>query len=139
VVRPRADRLWADDVGHAAHWVGEAWSSAFASLGVPTEVHRGALVRRPWSELVCFAGLGPGEVLADGRKVVGLSQRRTRVGARFQTVVLRRWAPGSVLDLLALDLADRATATAALGDAAVGTDRSSRALLDAFVAALPPA
>jgi hypothetical protein len=54
-------------------------------------------------------------------------------------VVLRRWAPGSVLDLLALDLADRATATAALGDAAVGTDRSSRALLDAFVAALPPA
>ena len=37
-----------------------------------------------WSDVVCFAGLGPGEVTIDGRKVVGALQRRTRAGARFQ-------------------------------------------------------
>ena len=42
------------------------------------------MVTTPWSDLVCFAGLGPGEVLLDGRKLVGLSQRRTRNGVRIQ-------------------------------------------------------
>lgn len=38
---------------------------------------------------MCFAGVGAGEVLLDGRKVVGISQRRARDGARFQCVVFR--------------------------------------------------
>ena len=34
-----------------------------------------------WSSLVCFGGVGAGEVVtADGRKVVGLAQRRNRRG-----------------------------------------------------------
>ena len=80
LIVPAGDALWQDDVGRAFHWVGEAWAAALEELGVAAEVHRGALVRSPWSAAVCFAGLGPGEVTVAGRKVVGISQRRTRAG-----------------------------------------------------------
>ncbi len=48
----------------------------------------------------CFAGLGPGEVTIGGRKAVGISQRRTRAGARFQCVAYERWDPGPLAALL---------------------------------------
>ena len=60
-----------------------------------------AMVRTPWSRLVCFAGLGPGEVHVGGRKVVGISQRRTRGWARFQCAAYRRWDPEALVPLLA--------------------------------------
>lgn len=76
-----------DDVRGSMIWAGESWRLALeaevGSAGVLT-VHGGPMVRTAWSELVCFAGLGPGEVLLDGRKLVGLSQRRTRHGIRIQ-------------------------------------------------------
>ncbi len=97
VLLPRHDRLWDDDVGRAAHWLGEAWRDA---LGVGV-VHTGGMVRSSWSSLICFAGVGPGEVLVDGAKVVGISQRRTRAGARFQCVVLRTWDPTELARIFA--------------------------------------
>jgi lipoate-protein ligase A len=137
VIVPRGDRLWSDDVGVAAHWVGESWCGALQSLGMPAATHRAGLVRRPWSDLVCFGGLGPGEVVSDGRKVVGLAQRRTRAGARFQTLVLRRWRPEVLLGLLALAAGERDAARRDLAVAAVGTEVSPSRLLDAFVESLP--
>ena len=66
-------------------WLGRAWAAALATLGVEARVHEGGLCTTQWSRLVCFGGLGTGEVVdADGRKLVGISQRRTRAGARFQ-------------------------------------------------------
>ncbi|MDJ0770220.1 MAG: hypothetical protein QNJ12_15575 [Ilumatobacter sp.] len=79
-----------DDVRGSMVWVGEAWADAVADLDRGTEriaVHRGGMVDTPWSDLVCFAGLGPGEVLTGDRKLVGLSQRRTRRGVRVQALV----------------------------------------------------
>ena len=95
---PRGDRRWHDDVGRAAWWVGEAFAAAIGT----GEVHRGPLDRGRWGELVCFAGLGPGEVTIDGAKAVGISQRRTRAGARFQCAVPRRWEPERLAGLLAV-------------------------------------
>ncbi len=77
-------------------------------------------MRTRWSDLVCFAGLGRGEVTVAGRKVVGISQRRTRDGARFQCAVLHHWNPAALLDALQLSPSDRARANAEVGDAAVG-------------------
>ncbi|MDH3295859.1 MAG: hypothetical protein OER95_16190, partial [Acidimicrobiia bacterium] len=48
----------------------------------------------------CFADLGHGEVLLDGRKVVGLSQRRTRHWSRLQALAIRRWDGTAVNRLL---------------------------------------
>lgn len=101
VVIPRGDRLWTDDVGHAFGPIGQAWSAALEALGVGgTVVHEGAMVRTDWSDLVCFSGTGPGEVLRGGRKIVGISQRRTRAGARFQCAIPRRWEPERLHRLL---------------------------------------
>jgi lipoate-protein ligase A len=134
---PRGDARWVDDVSRSFDWLGTAWRSALAELGVDARPHRGALVVTRWSRVVCFGGVGPGELLVDGRKLVGISQRRTREGARFQCVVHRRWDPTSLVDLLALEPADRTAAAAELGRAGTGLDVDSDVLADALVTHLP--
>ena len=58
-------------------------------------------MKSTWSSLICFAGKGPGEVFAaDGSKIVGISQRRTRDWARFQCVVSLKWRPELLRELL---------------------------------------
>jgi len=102
VVVPRGDALWHDDVAVAAEWLGETWVRTLVDLGLAGgSVHRGGLACGALGSVVCFGGTGPGEVLVDGRKVVGLSQRRTRAGARFQCSVPIRWDAGRHAELLA--------------------------------------
>lgn len=138
VVVPPDDPLWDDDVGRAAHWVGEAWARAVAVGGRDgAVVHRGGLVATPWSRLVCFGGLGPGEVTLAGRKVVGVAQRRTRHGARFQGAALLRWEPAALVGLLALDDRARAEAVADLAGRAAPLAVDGATLAAALVASLP--
>lgn len=98
---PRSDPLWNDDVGRAMWWVGELWQRALAELAPLATVHRGRLLPTPWSPDVCFAGVGPGELLLGDAKLVGISQRRTRGAARFQTMIHLRWRPDVVAALVA--------------------------------------
>ena len=102
VIVPAGDPLWDDDVARSSHWLGDLWAAALADHGVQAEVHTGLLVRSAWSGAVCFAGVGPGEVLIGGEKAVGISQRRTRAAARFQCAALGRWDPSALLALLAI-------------------------------------
>ncbi|MBO0730842.1 MAG: hypothetical protein J2P57_16420, partial [Acidimicrobiaceae bacterium] len=89
VVMPAHSPGWDDDVRVAAVWMGRRWVEAVDATGVKgADVWAGGMQRRPWSKQVCFAGVGPGEVLLGGRKLVGVSQRRTRAGALFQCAVL---------------------------------------------------
>lgn len=138
VIVPRDDALWSDDVGRSSHWLGDVWCAALGSLGVVAESHRGGLVRRPWSDVICFAGLGPGEVVSKGRKMVGLAQRRTRAGARLQTLVLRRWRPEALLDLLSLEADERVAAGRSVARVAGAPPTERAPLLDAFLGSLPP-
>jgi lipoate---protein ligase len=117
---PAGDRWWDNDVGRAFHWLGAVWAEVLIAGGVLARWHDGAMQRTPWSPWVCFAGLGPGEVTVGGRKVVGLSQRRTREGALFQCCAAVRWEPERLLDLLALGDADRARAAGEIANLATG-------------------
>jgi len=140
LVVPAGDPLSCPDVGRAAWWVGEAWSEALSRAGMGgTEVWKGPLVRNRWSSLVCFAGLGAGEVTsAAGQKVVGISQRRTRYGALFQCGCVLEWAPQRLLGLLALRPDERLAGLAALGQAALGAGvERAEALETALVSVLP--
>jgi lipoate-protein ligase A len=94
VVIDRGDPWWTDDVSSSSRWLGEAWCRAVAALGVDgASVHRGRLESDEWGLQVCFAAVGPGEVVdAAGAKVVGISQRRAGGTARFQCTVFRRWS-----------------------------------------------
>jgi lipoate-protein ligase A len=103
VLLPADDALWETDVGRSFHWLGQVWVDALAALGVQSSWHKGPMVCTPWCRQVCFAGIGSGEVTVDGRKVVGMSQRRTRAGALFQCAALLQWHPDEMVRLLDLD------------------------------------
>ena len=93
-----------DDVAASMAWLGWHVASALADLGVTADVHRGAMSCTAWCPLICFAGVGPGELLSDGAKLVGISQRRSRAGARFQCAVHTGWSPATLVGLLAADV-----------------------------------
>lgn len=138
VVVPAGDSLWDADIGRASWWLGDAWARALELAGLPGALAwRGPMRPGPWSDLVCFAGLGPGEVTVGGRKVVGVSQRRTRAGVLFQCALLVRWEPQALLGVLALDAGERADAGRQLGAVAagVGADIATRALTELCAAA----
>jgi lipoate-protein ligase A len=142
LVVPRYDPLWDEDVTASFRWLGHSWRRALAARGILADVHGEGYERTSWSSLVCFAGIGSGEVLVDGRKVVGLSQRRTREVARFQSVVELGDGPPlapETVDLLAepADPAARAELATWLRarTAALATGRVE--LVSALLAALP--
>lgn len=140
VVIPAGDALWRHDVGEAFIWLGEAWASALGSptspAGAPT-VHRGRPVEADLGRVVCFAGIGIGEVVVEGRKAVGLSQRRTRAFSRFQCLVHRRFDAEGTVALLAPGVrsADGEALRQRL-DASVAVVDDLAGLLDAFLGAL---
>jgi lipoate-protein ligase A len=102
VLLSAADPRWHDDVGRAVWWLGEVWADTLRRFGVDEpQVHRAGMVATPWSSLVCFAGLGPGEVTSGDRKLVGISQRRTRRWARFQCALQLRDVTDELVALLA--------------------------------------
>lgn len=111
---PTGDPLWHADVGKAFHWLGRTLAAAFADVGVPASMHPGPYEAGPSDGLLCFASLGPGEVVVDGRKLVGISQRRTREGSRFQCITYERFELGPLASVV-----DAATAARAL-DRAIG-------------------
>lgn len=128
------DPLWCVDVAEAMIWVGEVWRRALHAIGVEAIVHRGAMVTTRWSGAVCFAGVGPGELVAgSGAKIVGISQRRTRSYARFQTVCHLRWRP-ELVAALAADARPRSAELALLVES-VTADRAT--LVASLIAALP--
>lgn len=135
---PRGDALWDDDVSLSRAWVGEWW---VAALGVPgLEVHHGAAVSSRWSELICFAGIAAGEVLHEGRKLLGVAQWRAREGALTHSFA-HLWAPWRLLCGLLLpepgatEAADELAASSALvGELAPG---GSDRLVERLLGALP--
>ncbi|MHB8330477.1 MAG: lipoyl protein ligase domain-containing protein [Acidimicrobiales bacterium] len=146
---PRGDSAWDDDIIHSAQWFGDAWAAGLGSLGAERlSVHRHRAVHTAWSGTICFAGLGPGEVLVGGRKVVGLAQRRTRHGARLHSMAVLEWDPWSVVGLLSVgdDARRRAVAETTSGatglgelfgvDGADGAADLLRAVEEAVVSAL---
>ena len=116
VTVPAGDPLWDDDVERATWWIGRWWSS---TLEQPVTLHERGVSDRLLGRLACFAAVGPGELSAGERKVLGVSQRRTREGARFQCVSYLRWDPeplravlraGEHADALSAALTDHAGA-----------------------------
>jgi lipoate---protein ligase len=108
VIVPAGAPGWAADVHGPMVWLGRHLAHALDAApggGDDTrfDVHEGALVATTWSSLVCFDGLGPGEVLADGIKLVGISQRRTRAAARLQVSWHSSYDPAALPSLLRVE------------------------------------
>ena len=121
---PRDDPLWSVEPRVSAAVAGEWWARALGAASRQVadglSVHRGASIRAPGSDVVCFAGVGPGEVVWEGRKVVGLAQWRSREGVLVHGCAYRRWDPERLVDLLDLPSAARHALVGPLRAAALG-------------------
>ena len=113
---PRNDALWVDDVSASMLWLGRAWVAALGDA-VAAEMITDPYDAGAWGRTVCFLSSAPGEVRGPQGKLVGISQRRDRHGARLQCVLYRRWdrsrwavfsEPGAAraLDAMAVDCVD---------------------------------
>jgi lipoate-protein ligase A len=140
---PAADPLWDRDVSRSAFWLGECAQRAVTGLtGATPAVHRGPMLRSRWSAMVCFAGLGSGELQIAGRKVLGISQRRRRDGTwLFLALLLGSGNQAELATVAALADEDRRDVAAQLRAMVSGVDAASesaeRALL-AELALVPP-
>jgi lipoate-protein ligase A len=131
VIVPVGSAGWSDDVHSPMIWLGRNLAAVVEELldgrdgpAAQVSVHTGPMVRTPWSSTVCFDGVGAGEILLDGRKLVGISQRRTRHAARLQCCWHSAYDPARLVDLLApaarpalVDLRPVATVSQDLADA----------------------
>lgn len=130
VIVPVGTAGWSDDVHGPMVWLGRHLADVITALTGADDVvvHEGAMRSTPWSKQICFDGVGAGELLLEGRKLVGISQRRTRHAARLQCCWYASYVPESLLELLDPagrpgpgDLAPVTTLPAALTDAIVTT------------------
>lgn len=128
---PGDDELFDRDVSRSTDWLGELVVDVLEAVGITgaQAVREGTRTR--WSRLVCFAALGAGEVVVAGRKAVGISQRRTRAGARFQVLIPHRWDAVETAALFALAAADRDELTEVLQGAVAPVDVAPDVLRDA--------
>ena len=103
VIVPAGGAGWATDVHAPMVWLGRRLAEVIAEfVGFRGDlvVHDGAMVSTAWSSTICFDGIGAGEVLVDGRKLVGISQRRMRHAARLQCCWYVRYDPAELVELL---------------------------------------
>lgn len=136
---PAGDPLSVADVSRAAWWLGEVWVAALERAGIPgARVHRGAMVPGAHGRAACFAGLGPGEVTVEGRKLVGISQRRDRHGAWLFTMALtaRARPVAGIARLLDLAPSERDGLVRYLEATTTTLERPAEAVEDALVAEL---
>jgi len=138
VVVPRGDVLWSDDVAQASWWLGDVWVQTLQSLGLNNvSVHRESLSSDAWGDLLCFAGVGPGEVVQrddkETSKLVGISQRRTRDYARFQCTIYTKWNSHDV-DLYVVNTPGNLSEIA---HRVAAVQASQQAIVDTFVSHLP--
>ena len=116
---PRDDPMWVDDVPSSMGWLGKVFCRALEGIQ-PADVVDAPYVATPLARAVCFGGLAPGEVVTGGAKTVGVSQRRTREGARFQCVAYTEWNVEPWVRVIADD--DIRDATRALDVAEIALD-----------------
>jgi lipoate-protein ligase A len=138
VVIPRGDVLWNDDVAKASWWLGDVWVQTLNALGENNVVvHHESLSSDAWGDLLCFAGVGPGEVARQSAeslsKFVGISQRRTRDYARFQCTIYTKWNPHDV----EMYVVNTPGNLSEIAQRVAAVQVSQQAIVDTFVSLLP--
>ncbi|MEO9175875.1 MAG: hypothetical protein ABI317_10230 [Gaiellales bacterium] len=115
IALPGSDPRVLSDVSESYRWLADVLVVALATIGVAdlVPVEPAALraldeAARAAGRIACFAGLGPYELLdVEGRKLLGLAQRRRKGGVLFQAAAYLGGDRTSLADLLWLDRAAR--------------------------------
>ncbi|PDW04735.1 lipoate--protein ligase family protein [Candidatus Viridilinea mediisalina] len=149
IALPLDHPLYQHDVTASYAWLGAVWMASLAQLGC-TELslvsvaaaRADAQQSDPLVRRACFGGRSPYEVLVGGRKLVGFSQVRRRMGALFQVGLYTHWPGAELVALLRLSPAERVATSAALAARVAGLAEvhpkppSHNAIMDTFAATL---
>jgi lipoate-protein ligase A len=127
--------LFGDDLHAPMRWLGRIIATTLENsvrIGSPDRPIEVSSMMRPthWSPLVCFEGLGPGEVTLAGRKLTGVSQGRTRDAIRLQCCWYLRYDPDHLRRLIAPP--DR-PGPGRLGDVATVSAEVATAMVDGVI------
>jgi lipoate-protein ligase A len=98
VTIPSSDPLWESDLRKSFLWLGQRLKEAFNSQGIFPMLHEAPLDLGGDPEW-CFSKVGAGELSFHGKKILGISQRRSRLAARFQCVWYRSFESGPFVGL----------------------------------------
>lgn len=124
----RDDPQWVDDVPSSMRWLGDTFVDALRDVQ-DVRTHEAPYRATDLARTVCFGGLAPGEVVASGEKLVGISQRRTRDGARFQCVAYTSWVVEPWVDVVSDVSIREETRMLAVAELAVNTEQFISRLL----------
>jgi len=143
VLVPASSALYSRDLVEMFERVGRLWHDALGRCGIEAAMFEaGAAAPSSRSEsarLACWAGIGWGELVLGSAKIIGLSQRRTRWGARVQGMAVLNASAGLVVDYLDVDDAVADQLRAAIGPAvelSVSSDDVIAALTEVVGAAI---
>lgn len=127
IALPLAHPLYEYDVTASYAWLGAVWMATLAALGFSelslvsiAAARTDAQQSDPLVRRACFGGRSPYEILAGGRKLVGFSQVRRRMGALFQVGLYHHWPGAELVALLRLSPAERTATRAALAARVAG-------------------
>ena len=83
---PPNDPLASKSIEQTFEVASTGWLALLNSLGIDGEIYRGTYSLPPNYREICFAGRAHGEILVNDKKVVGMAQRRRRIGTYIHTM-----------------------------------------------------
>ncbi len=83
---PPNDPLASTSIERTFEVASTGWIALLDSLEIAGEVYRGPYSLPPKYKEICFAGRAHGEILVRDKKVVGMAQRRRRIGTYIHTM-----------------------------------------------------
>ena len=132
---PKESKFWVADIAKASIWIGGIWRDALKRLDIECFLFDEKFVRSEASDLICFVGRAPGELFVDDRKILGISQRRSKFGTRFQCALIINWEPEHMI--AAYSSAPIPNLDKLISSAGIGSGCEKHSAWDAFLSALP--
>ena len=131
---PKESRFWLADIAKASIWIGGIWRDALKRLDIECSLFHENFSRSEASDLICFIGRAPGELFIDNRKILGISQRRSKHGTRFQCALIINWQPEHMV--AAYTSAPIPNLGKLISSAGIGSGCKKQNALDAFLSVL---
>ena len=132
---PKESKFWIEDIAKASIWIGKIWHNALKRLDIECSLFDENFSRSEASDLICFVGRAPGELFINDRKILGISQRRSKFGTRFQCALIINWKPEHMI--AAYSSSPIPNLEKLISSAGIGSGCEKNNALEAFLSALP--
>ncbi len=132
---PQGSKFWIPDIAEASMWIGRIWHNALKRLDIECYLFDQKFSRSEASDLICFISRAAGELFVGTRKILGISQRRSKFGTRFQCALIINWKPEHMIAAYRNSLIPDLDKL--INSAGIGIRREKQNALNAFLSVLP--